>query len=242
MDVQLQMMMLTTQVTRASRLVGVALAIACLFPCAALADFGSVSSGGTPTWLAPGPLPNSEDYVMKKHPAVSLQSEVVNLAVGKSIVRADSRCVFQNNGSACTVRIGFPDIPYAIDLRHFKTGGFRAFSCDIDGSRVTSKRKRGGKFSEFMHPIWYVCEVHFPARSTRTIHFTYTVPVGFCASTDYTEFFSMVNYYLFTGLNWHGNLNQSTVCCTFDREAMPQLAGCTINVVHRCQTQSATTW
>ncbi|MEP6757329.1 MAG: hypothetical protein ABJA67_17630, partial [Chthonomonadales bacterium] len=61
-----------------------------------MANDGGISMGGSPKLL-------------KGHPSVIMQSEIIRLNVKSEYVEVDCNFVFVNRGKKCTVRMGFPD-------------------------------------------------------------------------------------------------------------------------------------
>lgn len=176
-------------------------------PGVAQANDASLDLSGTPRLMA-------------GHPSVTMQSEVISLVVGRESVVADCRLVFVNTGSACTVRMGFPDDSWERDSSTpedapFKSS-FTSFQSYVDG-KVVPTRVESGPQANGLNTIWRVKSVAFgtrgKSRSTRRVREKYTVPIG----GEMTFLSKLAGYTLHTGASWKGPIGRSEITARFDR-------------------------
>lgn len=172
----------------------------CLLTCAAAqANDGGITFGGSPRLLT-------------GKTTVSMQSEVVRLTVGAEVVTVDCRFIFRNTGSACTVRMGFPD------RQRGDAGKFTSFKSYVDGKLVPTQYVRGAKDSEEDNDDWHAKTVSFPAHGIRHVRDVYTVPVG--SQIVDNGSLSQTFYVLHTGASWRGPIGRTDVYVTFKRSKM----------------------
>ena len=138
---------------------------------AAQANDGGIAYGGSPGLL-------------KGHPSVSMQSEVINITIMDKKVSVDCEFVFKNEGDACTVRMGFPDVgegSYDPDeesgeevMKTPPKTTFKSFVSYVNGKQVATELIRAKEEGQY----WHSKTVNFPAHSTVKIRDVY-IQLGF---------------------------------------------------------------
>ena len=173
----------------------------------ARANDGGISWGGSPSLL-------------KSHPSISMESEVVNITVGPENVLVDCRFVFRNAGAATTVRMGFPDDGegesgfYSGDSEWSKekaVGRFAWFKSWVDGAPTKTTLEKSSEPGK----LWHAKAVSFPARSRRTVRDQYSVPIGQQIARN--GIYWQTAYTLHTGSSWKGPIGRSEVIVSFVR-------------------------
>ncbi len=172
----------------------------------ARADDGGLSFGGSPRLLS-------------GHPSVSMQSEIVTMAVGSETVKVDCLFVFRNDGPACAVRMGFPDEgrgsedpdEEGVDTSHPPKGTFTSYVSYVDGARVPTQIVRAGTPGNF----WHTKTVRFAANSTRRVRDVYTLGTGGQIAAMGNGEYSETYYILHTGASWHGPIGRAELDITF---------------------------
>jgi hypothetical protein len=181
-----------------------------LYTAAVHADDGGIAFGGSPRLL-------------NGHPSVSMQSEVVQMIVGKDTLHVDCQFVFRNDGPACKVRMGFPDSgrsamdPEEEGPQKHPTGTFTSYTSYVDGVKVPTQTIHGAQEGDF----WHAKVVNFPAHATRHVHDVYTVPVGGGIVYDGKGSIQQAYYILHTGASWHGSIGRAEVDVTFAPGTIP---------------------
>lgn len=182
----------------------------------AFANDGGLAMGGTPRLL-------------KGHPSVRMACEVIRITVGEEKVSVDCDFTFQNDGLACTVRMGFPDEGEGASdpdegeaaddiLKLPPKTTFDTFRSYVSGKAVKTQLIRGDKPGKY----WHVKTVQFPAHSVLKVRDVYTQPIGggiAALQSGYTSN-KMISYILHTGSSWHGAIGRSDVYVTFKRKGM----------------------
>jgi hypothetical protein len=167
----------------------------------ARANDGGISFGGSPRLLT-------------GHPSVSMQSEIVRMRIGEEKVTVDCTFIFQNQGPACTVRMGFPDQGQGADdpdeegVHNPPTSAFDTFKSYVNGKPISTKLVRSQQSI-----FWHTKTVSFPANSHVVIRDVYTTSVG--AHIEEKGSVHLANYILHTGASWHGPIGRSEVIITF---------------------------
>ncbi len=182
---------------------------------AASANDGGIAYGGSPRLL-------------KGHPSVSMTSEVIRLSVGEESVKVDCQFVFTNHGTACKVRMGFPDEGFGADDPDEEGGEdvmktppkttFTSFHSFVDGKPVPTQLIRADKPGKY----WHTKTVTFPAHAVVRIHDVYTQRIGGgIFSTGVQEGnVKQIGYILHTGASWHGAIGRSEIDVTFQDKAV----------------------
>lgn len=139
-----------------------------------------------------------------EHPSVRMVREHVKLEVGPRLIFATADFVFENDGPATKVLMGFPESGHGdIDPHDFgKNPGFYAFNTWVDGEKVSARRAVVSLTKEQTYKAHWVKEVAFGAGQERTVRVTYVAPVGSAAGGQMAE-------YAFTGGNWAGKVAES---------------------------------
>jgi hypothetical protein len=196
----------------------------------ASANDGGIAFGGSPGLL-------------KGHPTVSMQSELISITVGEQNVMADCRFVFQNDGPACTVRMGFPDQGEGSedpdeaagpDWRGKPAAGtFTSFKSYVDGRPAASKLIRADRPGQF----WHTKLVSFPAGGRRIVRDLYTVRGG-AQLTRFNSSVHQTSYILHTGSSWHGPIGRTEVRVSFRRRGM----SAPLSSIRVTRSQGAAVW
>ena len=171
------------------------------------ADNAALTTGGLPT-------------MMTSHPTVKMAWEKVQITVHANYVDADCNFEFQNTGTACNVRMGFPDFglfAYAMKMDRPKSM-FTFYQSFVDGKRVATKLVLGKGPGE----QWQTKQVRFEAGQSHLVREHYhTELLGVSANVVA----GMVSYLLHTGSSWKGNIGDAVVAISFaeDSELQPPL-------------------
>lgn len=174
------------------------------------ADAGWISIGG-------------DVQPLSENPTVVMKSEVVDVVVGREVVRVDCRYVFANEGPACRVRMGFPDEASEVDIERRKQspfGTFLTYDAYVEGKSVpvetvveTAKSGRS--------KIWHANYVDFLENQTINVRNVYTTcPNVTGVSSDNCSF--VIGYILSTAASWHGKLDSAEINITFEKDVLPE--------------------
>jgi hypothetical protein len=187
---------------------GIALSVALLSQLPVHADSAWISAGGNA-------------HQMTENTTVSMQSELVRIHVGKRTIRVDCRFVFNNNGPACTVRMGFPDsvtMPFS-DPRK-KRGSFLSFSSFVDDKKVRTELVQGEDTGADV-TLWHANDVGFPAGGTRIIRNVYSQTPGIAGLSKNGDAVKAFTYFLHTASSWQGSIQRGDIYITFDKGVLP---------------------
>ncbi len=161
------------------------------------ADAGWVTGSGNPRLMK------------DEHETIAMKSEVVNITVRKKLISVECTFNFENSGPACSVKMGFPDVPLdAGDDKIYPM--FFSYKSYVDGQEAPTKCEEDKEDSVF----WHTQIVDFPARSTVSIKDIYTLPAGFSPTSKEgarRAFF----YFLSTGASWKGPIESAVINVTF---------------------------
>jgi hypothetical protein len=185
-----------------------------LLSVSARADDGGISFGGTP-------------YLLKGHPSVSMQDEVVNIDIHKDIIKVDCKFLFHNSGPECTVRMGFPDQglgaeePYQgedVPMSARVKATFLTYDSYVDGKKVPTKLVP----TDDRGLYWHAKTVTFKAKSNCIIRDTYTLKPGAQVTAE-NGMYQQTYYILHTGASWHGPIGKAKITLNFapDAQASP---------------------
>lgn len=176
------------------------------------ADDGGISFGGSP-------------HLLKGHPSVSMQSEVVNIDVHKDIIQVDCKFVFHNSGNASTVRMGFPDqglgaeepyqgepVPKGPGLK----ATFLTYESYVDGRKVPTKLVPTDDRSLY----WHAKTVTFKGKSDCIIRDVYTLKPGAQVTME-NGMYRQTSYVLHTGASWHGPIGKADIIIKFAPDVEP---------------------
>lgn len=173
----------------------------------ARANDGGIAWGGSPSLL-------------KSHPSVSMQSELVQITIGEDNVLVDCRFVFQNHGPATSVRMGFPDEGSGDDNadedgsqgRQGKPmSNFKWFKSWVDGAPAKTELVLGPDPGQ----SWHAKTVSFAPNAKRVVRDQYSVPVGSQIARD--GVYWQAAYTLRTGSSWKGPIGRSEIVVRFSR-------------------------
>jgi hypothetical protein len=146
--------------------------------------------------------------LMKGHPQVRMVSENVFIKLAEAKVRC--QFVFQNEGPATTVTMGFPESGYGDGRTLPKWTALRGFRSCVDGRPVRVTRN----IVPYVVPnvdgyqIWWVKRVPFGAKQRRTVTVQYIGGTG-GDSLGMTFF----QYELHTGASWKGPVGYARLEC-----------------------------
>jgi len=175
----------------------------------AWADAGWISGGGNP------------QLMIEEHKTISMKREVVDVQIGKELITVDCKFEFKNNGPACKVRMGFPDIP--IETGDDKTDDgkqfpfFFSYRSYVDGKEVETSVEKGK--SEEDDLFWHSQDVEFAANAVHSVRDIYTIPAAL--SVDYGGNCSRAFYYILrTGASWQGKIGSGLITIKFDPDIL----------------------
>jgi hypothetical protein len=154
-------------------------------------------------WLAAG---GRVQRIKEKQTTVRMVRETVAIDLHPSHYDVIAVFIFKNDGPAVTVQMGFPERGYG-DAGPEDT--FIAFRTWVDGGEVQARRKIAHA-SEDDFLAYRVKDVAFAAGQTRTVKVQYRSPFGNDVSG--LRWAS----YDFTGGNWAGAVEESTLLVTVD--------------------------
>lgn len=162
-------------------------------------DSGISAIGGT--WV-----------VMKdEHPAVQMESEIIDMNVYAEYYDVIAQFTFKNNGDECTVHMGFPESGYGdMGGPWDKKSAFITFSTSVNGETVTAKREYvKGEFEDWdEYRAYWIKQVSFKKDETKKIIVKYRSPLGSGISAFYNGSDNFVRY-TFSGGNWYGKVKES---------------------------------
>ena len=146
---------------------------------------------------------------MGSHPTVRMLREKVDIKLGLFSAKVRCEFVFKNEGSATTVKMGFPEVGYEYhpELQQSKQTEKRTqthFESWVDGKPVktTFTYSTGDEYGEYQ--AWTVKEVKFDKGQTRTVVNKYEGRV----SPFWEESF---RYVLSTGRNWKDKIGKAII-------------------------------
>lgn len=188
------------------------LALLAFLTVAARADDGALTYGGAPRLLS-------------KHPSIRMVSESVTIDVLKQGYRVEATFVFRNEGSACQVRMGFPDRGDGADGTVFGEEtedaagkgrprpvyeGLEGFASSVDGKKAITKLVPDGQGSQ----SWHTKTVAFGRNQTRTVRVRYLADGG-GATASGAGYLRELGYVLHTGASWKGPIGYAAVLVRF---------------------------
>jgi len=147
-----------------------------------------------------------------EHKTVRMVSEQIEMRVGHDDYVTDARFVFHNSGPATTVRMGFPEGAGGdSDFEQIKKKtSFKEFETWVDGKRIKATRMISSvQNEEFDFDAFWVKSVRFARNQTRNVRVRYRSELG--STSDSSQYV----FYDFTGGNWKGKVDESTLKLTF---------------------------
>ncbi len=185
-----------------------ALIACCLFASDGRANMGRISDGGSA-------------HLLGDSSTVTMENEVINISVGKDLIKADCQFTFVNHGPKCTVRMGFPDqvLKWNDKAQNEPVGGFLSYKTYIDGVEANTEYVRAeqqDKHGEYNS--WHANVVTFEENGTHQIRNVYSTRPSVRPVTHKLGA-KLVNYTLHTGSSWNGPIKSSVVGFTFDKDA-----------------------
>ncbi|HVT10833.1 MAG TPA: hypothetical protein VHE55_01090 [Fimbriimonadaceae bacterium] len=183
----------------------------------AAADDGWIGYSGSPKLMA-------------SHPSVRMVSEVVRVTIHRQTADVVCDFVFRNAGSACDVRMGFPDYSGNRMPGDANKSVFMSFKSTVDGKRVdtTLEPAKAPEDADFNAKGWnsafQVKSVHFGKGQTRRVRDSYQVRLGTVAIHGEVpgkgEPAERIFSYIFsTGGSWHGSIGRAEMVITFADDA-----------------------
>ncbi len=152
-----------------------------------------------------------------KHPSVRMVRETIRMDVYPAYYDVDVTFDFYNDGPACTVKMGFPERGYGgiNGDTYRREPSFLRFNTWVDGNAVTARRQQAdvGEGGDFL--AYWVKDVTFTAGQRRAVRVAYRSNNGdlyFGEHGGYgAQVFGHYAPYHFTGGNWKGLVEQSTL-------------------------------
>lgn len=183
-----------------------------------LADAARISAGGAA-------------HQMKGGGMVSMESEIVRIKISDHLQEVDCTFEFENNGPACSVRIGFPDFSNIPDLTSKDTAtnlkpSFLSYQCYVDGKEskselVPADDDYGGDDDV---KLWHASDVQFPANSKLTVRDCYTQLPDLSPADiqkPIQQCIKVTRYILQTAASWPGAVKRADIYVTFDKGVTP---------------------
>lgn len=189
------------------------------FATPALADAARISAGGAV-------------HQMRGGGTVSMASEVVRIKISDHLQEVDCTFNFENNGPACSVRIGFPDFTNMPDLTSEETASnlkptFLTYKCCVDGKETKSELvpEDGDYGGNDDIKLWHASDVQFPANSKVTVRDCYSQlpdlsPVD--VEEPIEQFIKVTRYILQTASSWQGPVKRADIYVTFEKDVAPE--------------------
>jgi hypothetical protein len=178
--------------------------IVLLFP---IFNDAALGSGGTPTML-------------HGNTTVRMASEKIVVNVDKEKTSATCTFVFQNDGPACKIKVGFPDHAYgaadpeedadpAARKKPPKRGAMNSFHSWVDGKEVKMSLERGKEAGDY----WHTKSVTFKGHGQTVVRDTYTLDrsSAIVMFKDKSGSADYAGYVVSTGSSWKGNIGRSEV-------------------------------
>ena len=147
-----------------------------------------------------------------EHKTIRMVREQIEMRVGTNDYVTDAHFVFHNSGAATTVRMGFPegaggDSDFA-EIK--KKTSFKEFETWVDGRRIKATRLLSKAQEEiFEFDAYWVKSVRFARGQTRHVRVRYRSELG--STSDQSQYM----FYDFTGGNWKGKVDESTLRIVF---------------------------
>src|SRR5690606_38790314 len=142
-----------------------------------------------------------------EHKTIRMVREQIVMTLGRSEYVTDAHFVFRNDGPATTVKMGFPegaggDSDFA-NLK--KKTSFKEFKAWVDGREIKAMRMiADANEDDFTLDALWVKTVPFQRGQTRNVRVRYRSPLGTSTDGDFV-------FYDFTGGNWKGKVDESTL-------------------------------
>ncbi len=152
-----------------------------------------------------------------KHPSVRMVRETIRMDVYPAYYDVDVTFDFLNDGPACAVKMGFPERGYGgIDGDAYRREpSFLRFNTWVDGRAVTARRQQADVDQGGAFLAYWVKDVTFTAGQRRAVRVAYRSNNGdlyFGEDGGYgADVFGHYAPYHFTGGNWKGLVEQSTL-------------------------------
>lgn len=150
-----------------------------------------------------------------EHPQVRMVREKINIEVSQNSYHVRVDFVFQNEGKATSVTMGFPESGGGDDSptnTESDKSTFFTFSSIVDGKKVPVKRVLLHHSTEYFDAVW-IKTVKFSAKQTRHVQINYTAPIGGAAGIGLEQLVG----YDFTGGNWAGDVDSSVLNIHFQQ-------------------------
>jgi hypothetical protein len=143
----------------------------------------------------PLPIIGAQPRMLGSRQNVSIESEMVKLAVHGDRVETDCRFVFANHGGACDVNIGFPDLGATVH---------DTFQCFVSGKSVKTNRVAGVTPEDCS-----LCEnVAFDAHGKKLVRVVFTAPLS---PEPVSEHSSEATYQFPVNASWPGKIGRANI-------------------------------
>lgn len=167
------------------------------------ANDGALTLGGSPK-------------LMKGHPTVRMQSEVIQVWTDGEKVKVECDFVFVNDGAACTVKMGFPDVgygdgdPYEDDDGKTPKSVMTRFDSWVNGVKVETAMERVEVAGS--PQTWRTKSVSFPAKGTVKVRDVYEQECGGGVMPSAMPMTAKeIGYIVHTGSSWKGKIGRSEI-------------------------------
>lgn len=172
-----------------------------------------------------------------EHRQVRMVRETVRVDLNTADASYDvsAEFVFRNEGPAVTVTMGFPETGGGADFgaKPYATrSAFRSFATWVDGAPTPAARARVRTSGDDEYEAFWVKTVRFGANQTRRVRVLYRAA---CGTNAAGERFAV---YDFTGGNWRGSVDESTLLVTLSG---PGVSGASVRAVPLQQLSSLET-
>jgi len=147
-----------------------------------------------------------------EHKTIRMVREQIEMKVGRDDYVTDANFIFHNDGAATTVRMGFPEGAGGdSDFEEIKKKtSFKEFETWIDGRKIKATRMLSGYEPEmFEFDAYWVKSVRFARNQTRRVRVRYRSELG--SVSDQSQYM----FYNFTGGNWKGKVDETTLRLIF---------------------------
>lgn len=139
---------------------------------------------------------------IKQHPSVRMVQETVR--INPITGRVHAEFIFQNEGKAVNVPMGFPESGEKELSALRGRSGFLSFASYVDGDRINVKRRVISSNDDSEYRIWWTKEVRFEENQRRTVTVEYEAEGGW--DTGGRGWF---DYVLGTGATWKGKIGSA---------------------------------
>ena len=143
--------------------------------------------------------------LLAEHSTVRMVREKVDVQLSTGSARVRCEFVFENEGKAAAVKMGFPEEAWG-DAAYAQKSAFRGFRSWVDGTPIRTTVVSASPSDRREYRAWHVKNVRFAAGQTRTVVNEYGSGLG--GVSDGSSFF---NYVLRTGASWKGKIGEAVI-------------------------------